>query len=228
MRFEEIEYNAEQKRIFEDLARSVLHICVLKHRKVSDPGHLAKAAAIEGMRTFDRRVLDDYRKRNPDADFSQLWESSFIEGEEPVGKRIEIDRFFGDGYDVESGNVKLFRYGDDFKSRGNVPSSLGSGFVYALYDPPYGFTPPDNQGGTPWSKENSRLLEEAQTRFLKRILKEFAISGSAKPYEQVIYSWSDNWSNFFEAGKEWWGTFFWTILHLERREVTVIAASSTD
>lgn len=47
--------------------------------------------------------------------------------------------------------------------------------------------------------------------------------------EQIeIYSWSDGWSNYFDDGKEWWGTYYWTIYNRGRGIYTVIAGSTTD
>ena len=43
-----------------------------------------------------------------------------------------------------------------------------------------------------------------------------------------IYSWSTDWSNYFDAGKEWWGTFYWTVRRADSGWITVIGASTTD
>jgi hypothetical protein len=42
-----------------------------------------------------------------------------------------------------------------------------------------------------------------------------------------IWSWATDWSAYFEAGREWWGTALWTV---ERGDGTIVAvlASSTD
>lgn len=43
-----------------------------------------------------------------------------------------------------------------------------------------------------------------------------------------IYSWNDDWSNYFDSGKEYWGTFYWTIYNKKKDMYIVIAGSSTD
>ena len=43
-----------------------------------------------------------------------------------------------------------------------------------------------------------------------------------------VHEWPTDWSTFFDAGKDWWGTFCWSVEHLEGGWITVIGASSTD
>ena len=44
----------------------------------------------------------------------------------------------------------------------------------------------------------------------------------------AIYSWSTNWSNYFDSGHEWWGAFWWTVYSPQTQLLTVIGASATD
>ena len=43
-----------------------------------------------------------------------------------------------------------------------------------------------------------------------------------------VYEWTTDWSNYFDAGHEWWGTACWSIYdpHLDR--FAVLFASATD
>lgn len=43
-----------------------------------------------------------------------------------------------------------------------------------------------------------------------------------------IYSWSTDSSKFFDAGKEWWGTFFWTVYNPTKNWYIGIVGSDTD
>ena len=43
-----------------------------------------------------------------------------------------------------------------------------------------------------------------------------------------VYRWNDDFSNYFDAGKEWWGTGLWTIYDDYEGTVVVIGASLTD
>ena len=44
----------------------------------------------------------------------------------------------------------------------------------------------------------------------------------------TVYSWPTDCSNYFEAGKEWWGSFFWTVYNPIKDWYVGIAASTTD
>lgn len=44
----------------------------------------------------------------------------------------------------------------------------------------------------------------------------------------IVYSWQTDCSNYFDAGKEWWGSFFWTVYNPTKDWYIGIAASTTD
>ena len=67
----------------------------------------------------------------------------------------------------------------------------GFGFADAFLSPPHGMT-------------GSSL--ELNTLFLNLADHFFASFTDAGQ----IYTWSDDCSNYFDAGKEWWGTLFYT------------------
>ncbi|PLK50524.1 hypothetical protein [Uliginosibacterium sp. TH139] len=43
-----------------------------------------------------------------------------------------------------------------------------------------------------------------------------------------IFSWGHDWSNYFDAGKEWWGAYFWSVHNPSLQRLAVIGASTTD
>lgn len=43
-----------------------------------------------------------------------------------------------------------------------------------------------------------------------------------------VYRWNDEFSNYFDDGKEWWGTGLWTIYDNKSGLMVVIGASLTD
>ena len=43
-----------------------------------------------------------------------------------------------------------------------------------------------------------------------------------------VYRWNDDFSNYFDAGKEWWGTGLWTAFDVENKLFVIIGASLTD
>jgi hypothetical protein len=44
----------------------------------------------------------------------------------------------------------------------------------------------------------------------------------------VVWSWSTDCSGYFDAGREWWGAYLWTLSPPDAQTVTLIGASSTD
>jgi len=43
-----------------------------------------------------------------------------------------------------------------------------------------------------------------------------------------IYEWSTEWSNYFEEGNDWWGSYLWTVHNRETNTWVAIGASETD
>lgn len=43
-----------------------------------------------------------------------------------------------------------------------------------------------------------------------------------------IFRWNDAWSNYFDDGKEWWGTFYWTVHLPGKHQIVCVGASTTD
>lgn len=43
-----------------------------------------------------------------------------------------------------------------------------------------------------------------------------------------VYRWNDDFSDYFDEGKEWWGTGLWTVFDRTAKTVIVIGASLTD
>ena len=43
-----------------------------------------------------------------------------------------------------------------------------------------------------------------------------------------VLTWPTHWSSFFDAGREWWGEYLWTVAAPGGSKVTAIAASATD
>ena len=48
----------------------------------------------------------------------------------------------------------------------------------------------------------------------------------AKPLE--VYEWTTDWSNYFDAGHEWWGAACWSVYDSSLNRYVVIMASTTD
>lgn len=71
-------------------------------------------------------------------------------------------------------------------------------------------------------KVGTTILDEG-TYFLS--ISDFLFSD----FEHItVYSWNIDSSNFFDSGKEWWGSFFWTVYNPAKNWYIGIVASETD
>lgn len=97
----------------------------------------------------------------------------------------------------------------ELNSRKAFSGGLNDCYLHAFSDPPYGlgFSPP-----------------EAQLVF--DTINQHVFGSFADDLE--IMRWSSDWSNYFEAGLEWWGAYWWSIHNRSKHLVLVMAASATD
>ena len=139
------------------------------------------------------------------------------------GKEISVQDFMGWQYEEVSGRIilsgeKLYNqyfYYDDKE----VPEKAVAmaeedrekiGFVYAFLDPPYSFM----CGKTIFEKGNFFL------DFCRLLFTDIS--------QIEVCKWSTDSSNYFDAGKEWWGAFFWTVYNPYWDRYIGIVASTTD
>jgi hypothetical protein len=92
---------------------------------------------------------------------------------------------------------------------GGSRSGFTAGYADAFLDPPYSLKLSVSDISVLFADVNSALF------------------GGLGP-GLSIRRWPTDWSNYFDAGHEWWGAFFWTVLDPSRSRIYVIAASSTD
>ena len=138
-------------------------------------------------------------------------------------KEISLQDFMGWQYEEVSGRIILsggklrnwYFYYDDKE----VPEKAVAmaeedrekiGFVYAFLDPPYSFM----CGKTIFEKGNFFL------DFCRLLFTDIS--------QIEVYMWSTDSSNYFDAGKEWWGAFFWTVYNPYQDWYIGIIASTTD
>jgi len=138
-------------------------------------------------------------------------------------KEISLQDFMGWQYEEVSGRIILsggklrnwYFYYDDKE----VPEKAVAmaeedrekiGFVYAFLDPPYSFM----CGKTIFEKGNFFL------DFCRLLFTDIS--------QIEVYMWSTDSSNYFDAGKEWWGAFFWTVYNPYWDRYIGIVASTTD
>lgn len=77
-------------------------------------------------------------------------------------------------------------------------------YWYAFFEPPYG------------------------TRYLKQDFIDFNRILFPNVDKCEVFRWNDDFSDYFDAGKEWWGTGLWTIFDCSAKTIVVIGASLTD
>lgn len=214
MRFQEIIYPPEQTEFLAKCRQLgvVLDICVLEFEAAATAAEISRQAALEAMKIYAKKLSTEHYRVAIDQDAA------------PRGRKIGTAEFLGKGFDFQNERVNMFSYRDGSRS------SLNSkGFLRALLDPPYGLRIPVEAGAEAFSTEYGIRQQARMTVFLFEFFEK--ILGVRKlpdflKYE--IYTWSDDWSNYFDAGKEWWGCFYWTLLNPGNNTVTVLGASTTD
>lgn len=182
-----------------------------------DVFELSRYAAIEGMKVFAERLEDDWNRRKeeilqkyPKFDFDKHFKIEIYD-QEPTGKRVSLEEFVGFNYEKDCVNVHDYT---------KFP------LAYALLEPPYGINIPITAGHG--SKEYFSVKTQEYTAIYRMFLNDFVLLTHYQKEDFIIYSWSDDWSNFFDAGKEWWGTYYWTVYNKKSNTIMVMGASATD
>lgn len=110
-------------------------------------------------------------------------------------------------------------------------------YLYAFFRPPHGLHSPRDKSECPppkkprdWKKDEpvvSTFFEESPPMCL-----EIYTSINEKIFGDMnklsIYRWGTDCSKYFDAGKEWWGTFFWTVFSPQYDWYVGILGSATD
>lgn len=150
------------------------------------------------------------------------------------GKKMEVRHFLGPYYDLEqdkplvrglqaNDTMNSYFFYDEAETPDNIvdlserregfdweAAGAGPGFVYAFMEPPY-------------------TLEAGETILERgKYLMGFMDHYFGKKEGLEVFSWSTDCAPFFDAGKEWWGTFFWTVYCPEKDWYIGILGSSTD
>ncbi len=183
---------------------------------VEDVYELSKQAALQGMETLAQRMEDYYEskkeeiiERFPTYDYSSRYQIK-ISGE-PVGELISFDQLVGFDYRNEWLDVTDYR---------------GKELAHAILEPPYNIKIEIDAELN--SKDYYAIKTKKYTEIYRLFLDDFLLFSEFQQSDFVIYRWSDDWSNFFEAGKEWWGTYFWTVYNRKNNTIMVFGASETD
>ena len=221
----EIDYSPAQNALLERFKQTgvVVETAVLQIQTlVTDWYKLSKTAALAGMQVFADRYVRDFQKFNPGEDIADFFSIQIDPDAEPVGQHISFEEFLGPGFDIQADQLKLFSYNPQSRI---LYHSVTDGFAKALLDPPHSI----GKFGDPADPEYLLRLMQDLAQMLRDYLREILhLENFRETDHLVIYQWSDDWSNYFDSGQEWWGTFFWTVYDTRRQTIAVIGASATD
>lgn len=119
-------------------------------------------------------------------------------------KRIDQSTFLGPCYEAGRHCLTL-----PLQTQGGLYDWMMQGYAYAFSQPPYSL------------HERPENVQQLFHSFLRDFL--HGLSD-----EVLIHQWPTDWANFFDAGKEWWGCFLWTVTTPALRRIAWIGASTTD
>jgi hypothetical protein len=161
-------------------------------------------AAIVAVAEACRQRLEDI-----DDDVAEHWrnEAQRVEQIDPRalrGRRIAASEFFGSGY---AGGALVQDVDEHYSVLGE---SLD--FTRGFCVPPYGL----------------HIHEHCSQNDLVELFRSVIRKVLSSPDEtSEIWAWSTDWSEYFEAGREWWGTACWT-LDVGDGSIVAVLASTTD
>jgi hypothetical protein len=196
---------------------------------IQDREHLHQQAALTTLFTLRDRSdsyyealmqTPEYRARNREEFFrlsiniDKLGPSVSVSAAEFLGSLCDLQtrRLAMPG--ATKGNYnKRFWFGDEEHHRNQIAYSTKSadvkGLSDAYLDTPYGLSGTKDAVNDLFFEVVDKLLDGVRENL-------------------QILSWNPDWSNYFDAGKEWWGTYFWTFHYDGTNRIVGIAASTTD
>jgi hypothetical protein len=184
-----------------DAAGGVIDYVFLEEPPGGAPCDSHRAAALSGMAEIDRH-LEQWALRNTSAKYPiEMFFRVRWDESKLTGEPIRFSTFWG------ADDVEPKPLGDRAWSIPNV-----DGYKTAFFHPPYGLF------GLKDSPAEQAQLFASINRYVL----------GPEPERAEFFSWSTDWSNYFQAGHEWWGAFYWTIRPADSQRMVVVAASSTD
>ncbi len=162
------------------------------------PAELHRAAALAGIAVIADRLEQWALHQASEAHPLRMFFRVQSEANKLTGKPVDFATFWGTD-DVEPKH----------RSKNGCIIPNVDGYKTAFFHPPYKLAGTPDKLAALFASINAYLLGD-------------------EPEQAEIFSWSTDWSNYFEAGHEWWGAFFWTIRQAGSQCFGVVGASSTD
>lgn len=211
---------SKQIKEYEELG-GVLEFQVLKVNGYTK--HLHKFAAMYGIQLIALKHTNELyylNKEKEELPYHVLVNYS-VNLQKMKGKEISLEKFLGPHFHFDKKEIILrgsknkdflnqYFLGLSTEKQDNVIhiDNIGNGYCYAFAEPPYNMRSKAKTYHVFWN--------------IDKLLFNIFVD------ELEIYEWSNDWSNFFEQEKEWWGTFYWTIFNKTKNIMIVIAGSSSD
>ena len=126
--------------------------------------------------------------------------------EKLVAREIDLSEFLGPCYDSET---NIIRVTVAFEPPECDFAKPDAGYAFAFGAPPYNLLIPADERNSLFAEMNA------------------AAFGSLNAGLE-IYRWSDEVSNYFTAGRDWWGCYFWTVYNPKTNLIVGIAGSTSD
>ena len=188
-----------------------------------------REAAILGLKAAKRKNDEYFEKLLRLPDYQNRSRSEFfdisIKKEKVDGHEISLREFMGNSFNLDRKNLALrgktsahlndyFWVGDNEVEENAIKyldfhTSDTSGYSDAFVEPPY------NLSGS--HKQINKMFWDISNSLFNGFLT-----------KSSIWSWSTDCSNYFDAGKEWWGTYFYTYSLVDTDNIVVLLASTTD
>ncbi|QEM04659.1 hypothetical protein DIU31_014475 [Mucilaginibacter rubeus] len=227
MKLVETDYTQEQKELLnylENLGVILETVIFDLEESPTDIYKASKEVIKKGIGILAERFGLQFRLRAPDLNINDYFKFQIFPEVEPTGEKIDFKSFLGVGFDFATSTIKLFSYDSENKV---IYHTVEKGFAKALVNPPHGLR--IEKRGNFASEDYQASENDAYSAITKSYLSKILCCDSISDVQFLhIISWSDNWSNYFDDGKEWWGTFCWTIYDSRTNKITFITASSTD
>ncbi|MCA9538471.1 MAG: hypothetical protein KC620_06255 [Myxococcales bacterium] len=197
-----------------------------------DRYRVSRAAAMAAMDIFGQRHDERLRRKHPDVGAAQWARLFHIHvANEPVGKPISLDTFFGPWFDMRRRQLIIDGGFANDPPTARARDEATAHVQYWLRARGLEATEEHNPGltGALLYQPSGPCFGALPAQVFNRIFCEFVeqiLYDAQRPL--TIFEWSDDWSNYFDAGKEWWGTYFWTVLIEDLSEVVAIGASASE